>query len=174
MKIVECAYQIVESDYGSVLIAECSTSKRVIAVYFVRDVEDDIKELQETFPTVNFKNGICTNSGLVVDAINRLEVSSEIPLHIKCETQFGKQVVDALQKIPKGETRTYSQIARELGNPNAARAVARVCSTNNIAYIIPCHRVIASNGAISGYRWGIEKKRELLNAEGAIISFAVM
>jgi AraC family transcriptional regulator of adaptative response/methylated-DNA-[protein]-cysteine methyltransferase len=80
-------------------------------------------------------------------------------------TDFQWRVWEALQRIPRGETRTYAQIARELGQPTAARAVARACATNQVSLVIPCHRVVRGDGELGGYRWGIERKRELLAAE---------
>jgi AraC family transcriptional regulator of adaptative response/methylated-DNA-[protein]-cysteine methyltransferase len=80
-------------------------------------------------------------------------------------TAFQLRVWQALRQIPRGQTRTYSQLARELGNPNSTRAVARACATNRVALVVPCHRVIAASGSLTGYRWGIDRKRQLLEAE---------
>jgi AraC family transcriptional regulator of adaptative response/methylated-DNA-[protein]-cysteine methyltransferase len=80
-------------------------------------------------------------------------------------TAFQLRVWQALRAIPRGETRSYSELARELGNPNATRAVARACATNRVAVVVPCHRVVGANGALTGYRWGMERKRLLLEAE---------
>jgi AraC family transcriptional regulator of adaptative response/methylated-DNA-[protein]-cysteine methyltransferase len=82
-------------------------------------------------------------------------------------TVFQLRVWQALREIPRGETRSYSELAREMGEPNATRAVARACATNRVALIVPCHRVLGADGALTGYRWGVERKRELLDAEGA-------
>jgi AraC family transcriptional regulator of adaptative response/methylated-DNA-[protein]-cysteine methyltransferase len=81
-------------------------------------------------------------------------------------TAFQLRVWQALRAIPRGETRSYSQLAREQGNPNATRAVARACATNRVAVVVPCHRVVGVNGSLTGYRWGVERKRQLLEAEG--------
>ncbi|WP_204101484.1 bifunctional transcriptional activator/DNA repair enzyme AdaA [Occallatibacter savannae] len=80
-------------------------------------------------------------------------------------TVFQLRVWQALRQIPRGETRSYSELAREMGEPNATRAVARACATNRVALIVPCHRVVGSHGSLTGYRWGVERKRELLAAE---------
>ncbi len=77
-------------------------------------------------------------------------------------TVFQLRVWQALRQIPRGETRSYSQLARELGNPNATRAVARACAMNRVALVVPCHRVVGASGALTGYRWGVERKRQLL------------
>jgi AraC family transcriptional regulator of adaptative response/methylated-DNA-[protein]-cysteine methyltransferase len=80
-------------------------------------------------------------------------------------TAFQLRVWQALRAIPRGETRSYSQLARELGEPTAVRAVARACATNRVALVVPCHRVVGASGDLTGYRWGIERKRMLLEAE---------
>ncbi|MFY9853225.1 MAG: methylated-DNA--[protein]-cysteine S-methyltransferase [Terracidiphilus sp.] len=82
-------------------------------------------------------------------------------------TAFQLRVWQALRQIPRGETRTYSQLAREMGMPNATRAVARACATNRVSIVVPCHRVVGVSGSLTGYRWGVERKRQLLEAEGA-------
>ncbi len=80
-------------------------------------------------------------------------------------TVFQLRVWQALRQIPRGETRSYSQLARELGDPKATRAVARACATNRVALLVPCHRVVGADGSLTGYRWGVERKRQLLKAE---------
>ena len=80
-------------------------------------------------------------------------------------TAFQLKVWQALRRIPRGETRSYSQLARELGDPKATRAVARACATNRVAIVVPCHRVVGASGSLTGYRWGVERKRMLLEAE---------
>ncbi|MGA3071620.1 MAG: methylated-DNA--[protein]-cysteine S-methyltransferase [Terracidiphilus sp.] len=81
-------------------------------------------------------------------------------------TAFQLRVWQVLRAIPRGETRSYSQLARELGEPKAVRAVARACATNRVALVVPCHRVVGASGELTGYRWGVERKRQLLEAEG--------
>jgi len=80
-------------------------------------------------------------------------------------TIFQLRVWQALRKIPRGETRSYSQLAREMGEPNATRAVARACALNRVALLVPCHRVVGATGSLTGYRWGVERKKKLLDAE---------
>lgn len=80
-------------------------------------------------------------------------------------TVFQLRVWQALRQIPRGETRSYSEVARELGEPNATRAVARACATNRVALVVPCHRVVGASGSLTGYRWGVDRKRQLLKAE---------
>lgn len=86
-------------------------------------------------------------------------------LHVQ-GTPFQWQVWEALRRIPAGETRSYTDIAREVGRPNAARAVARACAGNRLALVIPCHRVVRETGELGGYRWGVERKRRILEQEG--------
>jgi AraC family transcriptional regulator of adaptative response/methylated-DNA-[protein]-cysteine methyltransferase len=81
-------------------------------------------------------------------------------------TVFQLRVWQALRQIPRGQTRSYSQLARELGDPKSTRAVARACATNRVAILVPCHRVVGASGSLTGYRWGVERKRQLLQAEG--------
>jgi AraC family transcriptional regulator of adaptative response/methylated-DNA-[protein]-cysteine methyltransferase len=80
-------------------------------------------------------------------------------------TAFQLRVWQALRSIPRGETRSYSQLAREMGEPKATRAVARACALNRVAVVVPCHRVVGVSGSLTGYRWGVERKRALLEAE---------
>jgi AraC family transcriptional regulator of adaptative response/methylated-DNA-[protein]-cysteine methyltransferase len=100
----------------------------------------------------------------VVGFITRPEAQPELPLDVR-GTAFQAQVWRALQKIPPGQTTTYREIAAALGRPRAVRAVARACAGNDLAVLVPCHRVVRSDGTLAGYRWGIERKRALLARE---------
>ena len=82
-------------------------------------------------------------------------------------TAFQQRVWQALREIPAGQTASYAEVAARIGRPAAVRAVARACATNPVAVIVPCHRVVKTDGALSGYRWGVERKRRLLKLEGA-------
>ena len=104
-----------------------------------------------------------------VGAVNQQATSTgkdnaPVPMDLR-GTAFQLRVWQALQEIPRGETRSYSQLARELGDANATRAVARACATNRVAILVPCHRVVGASGSLTGYRWGVERKRQLLEAE---------
>ncbi len=90
----------------------------------------------------------------------------EPPLDLR-GTAFQLRVWQALRQIPRGQTRSYSQLARELGDPKATRAVARACASNRVALVVPCHRVVGASGALTGYRWGVDRKRRMLEAEAA-------
>ena len=88
----------------------------------------------------------------------------DLPLDVRA-TAFQWKVWRALQAIPAGETRTYSEVARSIGQPSAARAVARACATNPVCLVVPCHRVVQTGGGLGGYRWGVRRKRALLAKE---------
>ena len=90
----------------------------------------------------------------------------QVPLDLR-GTAFQLRVWQALRSIPRGQTRSYSQLARELGDPKSTRAVARACATNRVALVVPCHRVVGASGSLTGYRWGIDRKRQLIEAERA-------
>ena len=90
--------------------------------------------------------------------------AERLPLDVT-GTPFQWQVWEALQRIPRGATKSYADIARDIGRPTAARAVARACASNKLAVVIPCHRVVREDGDEGGYRWGVTRKRELLRAE---------
>lgn len=100
----------------------------------------------------------------ILDAARTGRALPSLPLDLR-GTAFQLRVWNLLQKIPAGETRSYHQLAQELGQPKATRAVARACATNAVALLVPCHRVVAASGKLSGYRWGVERKRALLAAE---------
>jgi AraC family transcriptional regulator of adaptative response/methylated-DNA-[protein]-cysteine methyltransferase len=97
---------------------------------------------------------------------DQVGTSPELALDLR-GTAFQLRVWQELRAIPRGETRSYSQLAREMGEPNATRAVARACALNRVAVVVPCHRVVGVGGGLTGYRWGVERKRQLLAAEGA-------
>ena len=94
------------------------------------------------------------------------EPAAALPIDLQA-TAFQRRVWDELKAIPRGQTRSYGEIARRIGQPTAARAVARACATNPVALVIPCHRVVAGSGKLCGYRWGVDRKRRLLEREGA-------
>jgi AraC family transcriptional regulator of adaptative response/methylated-DNA-[protein]-cysteine methyltransferase len=105
---------------------------------------------------------VASVSGLTVSSVKG--AASGMPLDLR-GTAFQLRVWQALKGIPRGETRTYSQLARELGEPKATRAVARACALNRVSVVVPCHRVVGVSGSLTGYRWGVERKKQLLEAE---------
>ena len=100
----------------------------------------------------------------VLARLSEHPLAADLPLDVRA-TAFQRRVWTALQEIPRGETRSYAQIAAEIGHPRAVRAVAHACAANPVAVVIPCHRVIGSNGKLTGYRWGVERKKDLLEME---------
>jgi AraC family transcriptional regulator of adaptative response/methylated-DNA-[protein]-cysteine methyltransferase len=123
--------------------------------------------LRERFPAATLAEADAALAGWatsVVGFITRPEAQPELPLDVR-GTAFQAQVWRALQKIPPGQTTTYREIAAALGRPRAVRAVARACAGNDLAVLVPCHRVVRSDGTLAGYRWGIERKRALLARE---------
>jgi AraC family transcriptional regulator, regulatory protein of adaptative response / methylated-DNA-[protein]-cysteine methyltransferase len=160
-------YGLVGSSLGRVLVAR--TERGVCAVTLGE--RDDLLEraLAAEFPAatrVRDDDAVASWAGQVVDAVDGRSDGSQVPLDLR-GTAFQMQVWRALQQIPAGETRSYGDIAARMGHPRAARAVARACATNRVAVIVPCHRAIASTGKPSGYRWGVERKRRLLQRERA-------
>src|SRR2546421_12815896 len=100
----------------------------------------------------------------IVQRIEGKQPRLELPVDLQA-TAFQRRVWQELQKIPRGTTRTYTQVARSLGNPKAVRAVARACATNPVSIVVPCHRVIRGDGSLAGYRWGLSRKEQLLAQE---------
>ena len=100
----------------------------------------------------------------VLAYLNGATQTVEVPLDVR-GTDFQWKVWQALRNIPHGETRSYAQVAACLGEPKAVRAVARACASNEVALIVPCHRVVRSDGSLSGYRWGVDRKQSLLDWE---------
>jgi AraC family transcriptional regulator of adaptative response/methylated-DNA-[protein]-cysteine methyltransferase len=128
--------------------------------------------LREEFPAAELRRDpalatmVDAALGVVGGQINlsKKPAAPQVPLDLR-GTAFQLRVWQALRQIPCGETRSYSQLARELGSPNATRAVARACAMNRVALVVPCHRVVGAGGSLTGYRWGVERKRQLLEAE---------
>lgn len=125
-----------------------------------------LREIETRFPRNALRDG---HSDVFDRALLRVEDHTAPMPGLRFNgTAFQQSVWRALREIPHGRTRTYSEVARAIGRPHAVRAVAGACAANPIAILIPCHRVIRSDGALAGYRWGVEIKRELLEAERAL------
>lgn len=158
-------YTITNCELGKMLVAR--TEKGVCAVTFGDDESYLTEKLQEEYKQAEIKKDE-TNLKEYVEAIlqNLSGKNKRIVLPIDVQaTAFQMQVWEALRKIPYGKTLSYKQVAESLGNPKAVRAVARACATNRVAVVIPCHRVVGSDGSLSGYRWGIERKKKLIETE---------
>ena len=124
--------------------------------------------LRAEFPAATVKPdlGLTTAIDAVLSQLSDHPSQHNLPLDLR-GTAFQLRVWQALQQIPAGETRTYSQLAREMGIPSSTRAVARACATNRVSILVPCHRVVGASGSLTGYRWGVDRKRQLLTAERA-------
>lgn len=152
-------------DLGMVLIA--ATHNGICAIELGDDESTLIESMRLRYPRANLlMMNTQTAQWLqqVVRWIKQPQAALQLPLDIQ-GTAFQRQVWDALREIPPGQTRSYTDIAAQIGKPNAVRAVATACASNQLALTIPCHRVIRGNGELAGYRWGIERKRELLRRE---------
>ena len=150
---------------GRVLIAR--SSKGVSAVLLGEDDDALRSDLARRFPhatLVDDPQGLASVTARVIALIDSPDRSVDVPLDLH-GSAFQQRVWNALREIPPGATETYSDVARRLGMPNSARAVARACATNPIAVLVPCHRVVRRDGDLSGYRWGVERKRALLHRE---------
>ncbi|ACA15573.1 transcriptional regulator, AraC family [Methylobacterium sp. 4-46] len=151
---------------GSVLVA--ATGKGLCAILLGDDPEALVRDLQNRFPKADLIGGDPGFEALVAQVVGLVEAPEagrvDLPLDI-IGTAFQQRVWQALRAIPAGETATYTQIARAIGEPRAVRAVAQACGANPLAVAIPCHRVVRHDGALSGYRWGVERKRTLLARE---------
>lgn len=164
---MKIGFTVAASSLGKVLVA--GTERGVSAVYLGEDERTLVSELQEEYPRAEIARSTAGNESWLKEILNRVEghaPSKELPLDVQA-TAFQRRVWQELQKIPLGATRTYTQVARALGKPNSVRAVARACATNPTSIVVPCHRVIRTDGELAGYRWGLQRKQKLLEREGA-------
>jgi AraC family transcriptional regulator of adaptative response/methylated-DNA-[protein]-cysteine methyltransferase len=150
---------------GSLLVA--ATERGLCAILLGDDPEALARELADSFPRARRIDADPALAALVAEIVKLVEdprSATELPLDIR-GTAFQQRVWKALSRIPPGSTSTYAELAESIGSPGAARAVARACAANQLAVAIPCHRVVRADGAPSGYRWGVERKRALLARE---------
>lgn len=158
-------YTIANSPLGRMLIA--ATDKGICAIQFADSDEELLQGLMREFPFAARKrddHAMAQWRASLVHVMRGQDAHPSLPLDIRA-TAFQRRVWEYLQQIPRGETRSYSEVAREIGMPTATRAVARACATNPVAVAIPCHRVVRADGDEGGYRWGIERKEKLLRME---------
>ncbi|MFN0046762.1 MAG: bifunctional DNA-binding transcriptional regulator/O6-methylguanine-DNA methyltransferase Ada [Sphingorhabdus sp.] len=154
-------WAVVETSLGSMLVA--ATNKGICRLSF----DEDEAELQKRFPAAIIEQGGDALAELVIGAVAAVENPAnmpELPLDI-AGTVFQQAVWKELQRIPPGETRTYAEIAAAVGKPKAVRAAGSANGANNVAVLIPCHRVIRTDGTLGGYAYGLERKEKLLQAE---------
>jgi AraC family transcriptional regulator, regulatory protein of adaptative response / methylated-DNA-[protein]-cysteine methyltransferase len=161
----EIRFAVGQSSLGVLLVA--SSGKGVAAILLGDDPDKLVRDLQDRFPKARLIGADREYEKLVARVIGFVEaptIGLELPLDIR-GTAFQRRVWQALQKIPVGETVSYKELARRTGVPGSIRAVAGACAANSHAVAIPCHRVVRKDGSASGYAWGVERKRELLNRE---------
>ena len=161
----EIRFAVSESSLGPVLIA--ASDKGVCAIEFDDDPERLVRNLQDRFPNARLVGGDEAFEQLVAKVVGFVDAPArglDLPLDIR-GTAFQRRVWDAIRDIPAGSTASYAEIARRIGVPKAVRSVAQACASNAIAVAIPCHRVVRTDGSVSGYRWGVARKRALLARE---------
>ena len=160
-------FAVGECSLGAILVA--ATAKGVCAIEFGNDPEMLVRALQDRFPRAQLLGGDKAFERLVAEVVGFVEAPGrglDLPLDIR-GTAFQQQVWKAIRDIPAGSTASYRDLAKRIGAPKAVRAVAQACGANAIAVAIPCHRVVRTDGSTSGYRWGVERKRALLDREKA-------
>ncbi|CAI1706128.1 Regulatory protein of adaptative response [Serratia marcescens] len=150
---------------GEILAAQSEVG--ICAILLGDDAQQLVQDLQDKFPNAELIGGDAQYEALMAQVVGLIEAPENglaLPLDIR-GTAFQQRVWRALQAIPVGETVSYADIARRIGAPKAVRAVAGACAANMLAVAIPCHRVVRNDGALSGYRWGVERKKALLEKE---------
>jgi AraC family transcriptional regulator of adaptative response/methylated-DNA-[protein]-cysteine methyltransferase len=162
----EIRFAVGECSLGSILVARSATG--VCAILLGDDPEALVRDLEDRFPRATLVGGDASFDALVATVVGFVE-QPKLGLHLPLDvrgTAFQQRVWQALRGIPAGSTASYAEIAARIGAPASVRAVARACAANALAVAIPCHRVVRADGALSGYRWGIARKRSLLSREG--------
>ena len=153
---------------GAILVAR--SEQGACAILFGENPEELVRDLAARLPNVELTGGDPGSDQLLTRVVRLVEapqLGCDIPLDVR-GTAFQRRVWQALRQIPAGETASYADIARRIGSPGSARAVAQACGANPLAVAIPCHRVVSSDGSLSGYRWGGERKRALLERERSV------
>ncbi len=158
-------YTCADTPLGAMLIA--ATDRGICSIQFGRTESELLEGLRREFPFAIRKEdegGLSSWVKILLKHLRGKNLDSALPLDIRA-TAFQRRVWTYLQAIPFGKTKSYSQVAEAIGNPKACRAVARACATNPVAVAIPCHRVVREDGSMGGYRWGLERKKTLLQME---------
>lgn len=161
----EIRFAIAQCSLGAILVAQ--SERGVCAILLGDDPQALARDLQDKFPKAEFIGGDADFEQLVSKVIGFVEapaIGLDLPLDLR-GTAFQERVWQALRTIPVGSTASYAKIAQMIGAPKSFRAVAQACGANSLAVAIPCHRVVRSDGDLSGYRWGVERKRQLLDRE---------
>lgn len=160
-------FAIGECSLGAILVAQ--SQRGVCAILLGDDPDALARDLQDRFPKANLIGGDNAFEQLVARVVGFVEapaIGLDLPLDVR-GTAFQQRVWQALRDIPTGSTVSYSEIAQRIGSPRAVRAVAQACAANALAVAIPCHRVVRNDGGLSGYRWGVQRKRALLDREAS-------
>lgn len=163
----EIRFAVAGCSLGSVLVA--ATERGVCSIAFGDDREALVRDLESRFPKARLIAGDADFEGVVgavIAAVEKPGTSFDLPLDVR-GTAFQQRVWEALRLIPAGRRVTYEELAVQVGRPAATRAVAQACAANPVAFVIPCHRVVRKDGSAGGYRWGVERKRKLLEREEA-------
>lgn len=163
--VEEIRFAVGSSTLGLVLVAQSAIG--ISALLFGSERDELGRELREHYPTAVLIADDATLGALLAQVVAFVEKPARglnVPLDMR-GTEFQRKVWTALQQIPAGSTSSYADIANEIGAPTSARAVAQACAANSLAVVVPCHRVVKSDGQLSGYRWGVERKRALLERE---------
>ncbi len=158
-------FALAECSLGAILVA--SSDRGVCAILLGDDPEALLRDLQDRFPQAELRGAELDYEETVARVIGLVEAPGlglDLPLDVR-GTAFQQRVWQALREIPAGSTVSYAELARRIGVPTGARAVAGACAANPLAVAIPCHRVVRNDGALSGYRWGVERKQQLLDRE---------
>ncbi len=160
-------FAIGQCSLGDILVAQ--SERGICAILLGNDADTLVRDLQDRFAQAHLIGGDAAFESLVAQVVAFVEAPGlglNLPLDVR-GTAFQQRVWQALQAIPAGQTASYAEVAQRIGAPTAVRAVAQACAANALAVAIPCHRVVKSDGALSGYRWGVERKRALLTRESA-------
>ena len=163
----EIRFAVGECSLGSILVA--ATERGVCAIFLGDEPDALVRDLQDRFPRADLIGGDKTFEEIIAKVVGFVEAPGlglDLPLDVR-GTAFQQRVWQALAEIPAGVTVSYTEVARRMGSPKAVRAVAHACAANAIAVAIPCHRVVRNDGGLAGYRWGVERKRALLEKESA-------
>jgi len=163
----EIRFAVGQTSLGAILVA--SSAKGIASILLGDDPDALVRNLQDRFPAAHLIGADRDYEKLVARVVGFVETPGSglnLPVDVR-GTAFQRRVWQALQAIPVGKKVTYAEVARRIGSPKAVRSVAGACAANNLAVAIPCHRVVRTDGSLSGYAWGVERKRLLLDREAS-------
>jgi AraC family transcriptional regulator of adaptative response/methylated-DNA-[protein]-cysteine methyltransferase len=163
----EIRFAVGQTSLGAILVASSTTG--IASILLGDDPDELVRDLQDRFPNARLIGADRDYEALVARVVGFVETPTSafnLPVDVR-GTAFQRRVWAALQEIPVGKKVTYAEVARRIGKPQAVRAVASACAANRLAVAIPCHRVVRTDGSLSGYAWGIERKQVLLDREAS-------